>query len=483
MFRFVATLCSLWLALGAIPTGPALAEGPPPANLQVGVEVAKLLGELDSDEFDVRTRAAERLEQLVARPELGPSLAAEFQRLLLREGVSFEVRWHVKRWAARLPEAPLKAPEVVTPDELRRLLGELENNSYAVRDGAAQRLEWLASQDAHLPAVTAAIRARLAEPLDTELGGRLRQLLELTRPAMVAEYWQGRRNYGQQHLLVGVPSLGPGAKRPSHFDRIDDRTAHCVSGNTLSPGDYPVGVAFPHPSTETAFFHLVNLPTPRRRLAYEQYVKRDESERLSDISRRTLDRFRQEKRPLTEPELLMLTQLDRKEASRFAGDFFLAVEDEPLPPGEQARFGGRPSRHGMLCGWLAVEGTKEAVPGLLKAIDQQRFLPPTSDSQYRLHLIAALAIAARDPWPDADRWLAGQVPRTDPLIEPKPDGPELGATAAAILLNRRGRQPSEFGVQWNPETPLQPPCINGCRFTSEEARQKVRRWWETEGAK
>ena len=46
-------------------------------------------------------------------------------------------------------------------------------------------------------------------------------------------------------------------------DRIDDETAHCVSGVNLSEGDYPVGGAFPHPKERSSFFCLVNLPTPR----------------------------------------------------------------------------------------------------------------------------------------------------------------------------------------------------------------------------
>ena len=43
----------------------------------------------------------------------------------------------------------------------------------------------------------------------------------MTRPAMVAEYWQAGQCKGQQHLLIGVPSQSAEAPRPSHFDRID----------------------------------------------------------------------------------------------------------------------------------------------------------------------------------------------------------------------------------------------------------------------
>ena len=69
-------------------------------------EVARLIGQLDSDRFEARRAAAERLEQLVAQPELGPFLAAEFQRVLVRPDVSFEFRWRLNRWKGRLPAPP-----------------------------------------------------------------------------------------------------------------------------------------------------------------------------------------------------------------------------------------------------------------------------------------------------------------------------------------------------------------------------------------
>ena len=48
---------------------------------------------------------------------------------------------------------------------------------------------------------------------------------------MVAEYWQGGRHLNIQRLLVGVPSVSEGGT--SHFDRIDDDTAHCAAGVNL----------------------------------------------------------------------------------------------------------------------------------------------------------------------------------------------------------------------------------------------------------
>ena len=148
----------------------------------------------------------------------------------------------------------------------------------------------------------------------------LQSVLDCARPAMVAEYWQNRRCRSQQYLMIGIPSLPEGAPRPSHFDRIDNKTAHCVSGSNLSPGDHPVGLAIPHPhpSLPGAFFHLVNLPTPRRRMVYEQSTGQgSDATRLAEISRRTLDKVLLEKRKLTDREIVILATLSRAEVSRF----------------------------------------------------------------------------------------------------------------------------------------------------------------------
>ena len=49
------------------------------------------------------------------------------------------------------------------------------------------------------------------------------------------------------------------------------------------------------------------------------------------------------------------------------------------------------------------------MPGLAEAIAKNRFLPPTLLAPYRLEWLAALSIAARDPWPGVDAWLADHV--------------------------------------------------------------------------
>jgi len=482
MSRILVILCLPLLCSGL--RLPAAAEDPAEAAKaeSTRVEVQRLVEQLDSRSFEVRRRAAAQIEKLLGRPELESILAAEFSRALLRPETSFEVRWRLERWSAGLPDVPLRPPKEITSRQIDRLVEQLSDDSYAVRLGATQRLQWLLSQEEHLGKVKKELQAWLSKPLEAEAAQRLKKLLELAQPAMVAEYWYRRQHLSEQHLLVGVPSMAEGAQRPSHFDRIDEKTAHCVSGNTLSPGEYPVGVAFPHPTTEGAFFRLVNLPTPRRRLAYARYAKKDDSVRLAALSRQTLDRLLARKTALSEPELVMLCALDPREVSRFAGEYLLAVEDEPLPATGRPRTAGRPSRHAMLCAQLALEGTRLAVPGLLKAIEEHRFLPPTNVSRYRLHWLAALSIAVRDPWPGVDDWLAAQVGQTEMLIHPHPAAAEVGATAAGVLLRRHGQVPSQFELKPVGDPLLGQYRIDGYRFAREDARKTVLRWWRQDQA-
>jgi hypothetical protein len=564
IFMLAAALAN-WATAGDHAAGAELRE--------LGGQVSTLLGQLDSDCFDVRNRAERRLEELVDTPEYGKLLAAEFQRQLVRSDISFEVRWHLLKWRGRLPDASPEPAQQTTPEELDRLIRQLDDDSYGVRLGAGARLEWLAgnpklvalvavrlkrvmsdpalsaetarrvediwnvargtwllsdpadwrlpavsdrqlgrwlddlvqdtpsngktwpahraakqelmdllANDKEVPRVKAAVEKRLAGKVDAQAAARLNEILDLTRPAIVVEFWQNRRQTGEQDLLVGVPQQPAGAPRASHFDRIDDHKVHCVSGNTLTPGDYPVGVAFcPQARLDTALY-FVNLPTPRRRMAYGYLSKADEGKRLTELSRRTLDRFLAEKCPLGFSEMLVLRQLDVREVSRFAGKYFNLLEDKPwadyFPPDEPAPS----SRNGMICQLLASEGTKDAVPGLLDAIKENRFLPPTSAAPYRMSWLAALAIARRDPWPKVDAWLAGVVGRKEPLVEGRPDGPELGAAAAALLLIRHDRKPAEFGIKAVPEETLEGFGVESCRFDSAKSRKRVQSWWEHQAA-
>jgi hypothetical protein len=179
----------------------------------------------------------------------------------------------------------------------------------------------------------------------------------------------------------------------------------------------------------------------------------------------------------------MLGQLDAAEVSRFAGKYFSLVDDGQLPDSGMHRLGGRPSRFGMICAQLAVDGTKDAMPGLADAMAKRSFLPPTSLAPHRLHWLAALSIATRDPWPEVEAWLAGCIGEPEILVEGRPSGAEVGATAAVVLLNRHGRSLSAFDL-----TPIADPLmtrlhVDGYRFSSEEARRRVQQWWQQEREK
>lgn len=559
----------------------AAGESPEPGgSAPVRAEVRQLVAQLDADSYSARRLALERLERLAASPDARTIVGEEVARLLRSADISLEVRHHLARLQRDLPPPSDRAVPAggVSTGEIQVLLGRLEDESYAVRSGAATRLEWLLNDPDAAGPVLAGLRGRMAradlsadarqwlDPLwqqawgiwlatdpapddlapvsqqqierwidalagspgpaqgheaaqavrdaqrqlrdvlvrddhvdrvrraiETRLGAappgpggaeRLAELADLCRPGMVAEFWQQRHHRGIQYLVVGVPSQTPGAPRPSHFDRIDDQTAHCVSGSNLAPGDYPVGVAVPHPNQTDALFHLVNLSTPRRRMAYESLVKRDPAQRLAELSRRTCQRLLRLKEPLAEEELYMLAQLDAREMSQFAGKFLLEVPDGPLPAEKDADAdadesdSGRPSRHGMLCAVLAGEGTREAVPGLLEAIGRRRLLAPTEDAPYAWDWIAALAIAVRDPWPEVDPWLGSLIGRPEPLAVGQADGPELGATAAAILLERHGRAPTHHGLEPARDGTLERLKLPLHRFASPEAREALVKWWE-----
>ena len=154
--------------------------------------------------------------------------------------------------------------------------------------------------------------------------------MDLTRPALVAESWSGRKQMLEQHLIVGQPMLAlwrhaSFAFRSGRRPRRPLRERKLANAGRLSGGG---GIRAPNwQSPLQGFFHLVNLPTPRRQIAYSYYVKTDPAARLAKLSRRTLDRFLSDKRLLNDSELGMLGQLDAGEVSRFASRYFLVMED------------------------------------------------------------------------------------------------------------------------------------------------------------
>ncbi len=523
---------------GAFPPAPSGTDSsPPPIALPTSKQIEALVRQLESDSYAERRGAAEQLKTYLDNPESAGQMLAVFRTRLARGDISADLRrwidplWE-RAWGAWLASSsPSTELSPAQPEEIQRYVDIVARPVPAGSPQAlgslrqAQRqLRMLLARDDQVPLIREAVQRRLdADQLPSEVQARLTELADLCRPAMVAEFWQQRQHRGIQHLLVGVPSQVAGAPRPSHFDYIDDTTAHCVSGSNLTPGHYPVGVAVPHPHQADAFFHLVNLPTPRRRMAYDYLVQRDVRVRLAEITQRTCQYYSGRRQPLSEREILVLAQLEPKQWSRFASEFLRNMADQPLGQEEGQTAAGQTSRNGLLCMILADQGLKEAAPGLLEALSQGRILPPTPEAPYAWGWIAALAIAARDPWPEVDDWLAGVAARTDLLrlpgatpgptkhpLDDDPFGfppppappprlkisppkantetpsssfedqpPQLGATAAALLLQRHQQTPTAHGLQPAPDPMLEKCKVQGYRFADPKTPEQILQWWKT----
>lgn len=572
-----------WIAIATVMALAVPAIAQPPEGVS-RASVARLIGELDSDRFEIRSRAERELESLVVRPDAAELLAGEFSRAVQAPGVSFEVRIRLRAWLKRLPA--IEVETAPAPQEVDQLLKDALSNSFSARSSATDRLAilaraprsatrltiqlrerladsalatadydrllslyersrgaWLMSdpaawqmpaateqeinraveqlaqpapkasqgiwrphaaarrqlldllcQDELVPQLKAALQTRLASAaLDDAARDRLKEVLEWTAPALVAEIWQNRHQIAEQHLLVDVARQSLNATRPSHFSRIDDRTATCVSGQNLTPGEYPVGLAIAHPERPAWMCHLVNVPTPRRRMRYAYDVQRDEQQRLGELTERTLRTYTADRAYLSDLQILLLQELDPATVSRLIGDYFLAVDDRREEAGAYNLGGINVSHHGRVCYVLSLLGTQAAAPRLLEALQKQRFLPPRGgEAPFDWPWIAALAIAERDPWSEADAWLASLLDRREPLIVGRDvdgenrdaaDGkaanaPELGATAAAMLLDRHDKAPEMFGLLPYNTSVLRNVGCPAYRYASPTSRQEVIRWWE-----
>jgi hypothetical protein len=457
-------------------------------------DVATAVEQLAAATYDARWAARRRIERWSAAPQTACELLVLLKahladpRLAAADRTAIEGAYRRVRaaWLVSDPEHWTLTP--VDAAQIDRWIAALVAPAAGRVEQFAARRELLdvLCRDDLLPLTIARLSAGRQAEADEAAAARLDELLELTRPAMVAEFWDQGRHEGVQHLYVDAPTLPEMGMRPSHFDRIDDRTARCVSGNNLPPGDYPVGVFFRHPQRDTAQFHLVNLPTPRRRQQYECLLELPDAVRWAEISTRTLDRCLIQQRALVADELRMLQWLEPGAVSRFAGPYFRGVDDRAYP--QDGYFGqlGRASHHGVLCAILAEMGTREAVPGILEAVVDARFLPPNVNAPYDLPHLAALSIAARDPWSQVDAWLLDLAALPDALVHaeaaPEPP-PTLGATAAALLAARHGAAPADLGLV--PAGQLQEWfAVEGFRYADGAGPDAVERWWrETANAR
>ncbi|HEV3344005.1 MAG TPA: hypothetical protein VG125_26760 [Pirellulales bacterium] len=474
------------------------------------VELDQLIGMLDGDTYGERIGAAARLASLVERPAFacriverlrplrrGPTLSRQTRQRLEPIWDKAQLTWlssDPRTWRfspvaqeqidqmLHLLVRPLPPPAAA--ESLQETRARLERKRrLSQREAAQGDLLALLVRDDQTSRVKAAVDERLAAgQIDDDARQRLGDLAEWMRTWLAVELWTERKVTSILELPVGVPYESPMAPRPTLFDRCDGRVAHCTSDAVLGPRDYPVGVLFPHPSflRSDSQFVIFDLPTPRSRLAYHYRIKTKRDERLPELSERTLARLAAEKRPMKQAELLMLPSLDAHAVSRFAAKYLPAVGD-PLPPDKlQEEQAGRGSPYENLCNMLVEIGTHEAVPGILNAIKSGSLAKPTAKPgkpQGDWRWVAALAILASDPGPDADRILPDLIGLTDPLVLNGESACDVGATAAAILVDSHHVTLEKFGLEQADDPLLAEFGGIGYRFNPPEMRRKVQEWW------
>lgn len=452
-------------------------------------EIGPLLDDLNSDSSLRRDSAQRRLTSMLQQTELIAPVYFEFKCRAAEPALNTQGRRTLEPLLDRAREAWLAADPASVPlpavsaEEIRRLIGDLTSLDAAPpadrfrRDLAEHELLDLVARDDTRSLVLKVLGEKIAQAPDAAASTTLQTIADFARPAMAAEVWMNRVNTFIQYLAVGVPQHNEGAPNPTHFDRIDETTAHCVTGASLNEGDYPVRIAIPHPEPGyERMFYLTNLPTARRRLLYEYQVRRHEVVRLREISQRTLDSFLNEKRVLDETRLMLLSQLDQRVVSSFAARYFTAVPNAPLKS-SFPELREQLTVHSGLCYMLTLLGTHEAAPALEQLARSGRLGKPVFESPYQMAWIAALAIAQRDPWPEIDSWLAGLIDQTTPLAANIDPPPQVGATAAALLLDRHGASTRPFGLDAS-EIILGPCRFVGYRYGSEKDREDVARWWQ-----
>jgi hypothetical protein len=487
-------------------------------------DAADIVAAIASDRFAQRQSAIRRLEWLLENDQnVVPLLVALKARLadtkLTPAGRHLLETQHALArgyWLMAPPDRCVMPP--VPESEIAQMLTAVatpatDDASFLASASAVRNLEDLLAREEYRVSLSERLAAELERAEDPAVRTMLTDLVDLTKPAMVAEIWSALRyvNVGGgmmvtdfdpeslrlstcQYLHVGVPQIPEGAERATHFDRCDDKVANCVSGNTLTPGEYPVHTAFAHPNGQNILFHLVNLPTPRRRLLYEHLATRDPSIRFREMSQRTCDAFLSGQRKLTDTDIGVLLTLDRAVVDQFAADFLQQVKDEPLENRLGNMPGGRVSQHGAICYVLARRGDKKSAEAILDAVAKKRILPPDARGAHDMPYIALLSIAKRDVWPDADKWLTETVERERPLVttaawdelardieqvdeqsvdNPQGQLPDASATAAAVLAQRLGLPVESLGLVEQRDELCMSLGLLTYRFESSSARTQA----------
>jgi hypothetical protein len=133
-----------------------------------------------------------------------------------------------------------------------------------------------------------------------------------------------------------------------------------------------------------------------------------------------------------------------------------------------------------ICSVLCRIGTHEAVPALEKLARSEGFQKPTHENPFHIAWIAALTIAQRDPWPELDAWLASLIDETQPLVLNAEVVPDLGGTAAGMLLERHKVSPYAFELEAAGNDAFDRAQFAGYRFSSDAGRKAVADWWRKE---
>ena len=444
------------------PQVTAPAEAPTPER--IAAAVANLAAEPTPAAPGIRHVAQWQIERWTRlQPPAICLVVDELRRHLTDERLSFDVRRQLKllhqqarrTWVMSDP-ARWRHPEV-NREQLAAWVNTLaspddERTMPAIQTARRELLDHL-MRDELVDDIEALVDQRLETgTLARSAINRLTELKEWCIPSLVAEVWSDRSLVTIQLLQVGVPQHPFGAANVTLFDRVDDKKAHCVSGNSLQPGDYPVMEAIPHPSSPGPMFHLTNTPTPRRQMAYRYRLQaQSEEERLQEITARTVKQWIAARKSINERQILLMGTLDPATVSRQIGEYFLAVDDRRSEQAAEGFFPDDTRHFAKLCIVLGNIGTREAAPGLLKAIEKDRFLPPAAGEE-RLEWAALLAIAARDPWDGLDAWLLDQVASDVQIsrysVEENSEwDATLGACAAALFLKRRGLEPEDHGLR------------------------------------
>ncbi len=452
-------------------------------------EAERLVQGLLGNRFDERAKSQSRLLALLSRADnVRPVFAALHRRMVDPALTAAELSvlgptWQRARGAWLAADADTRRLPEASDDQIeawiKRLRRPVSEVGARARQIAGVELELRLADDVQSAKVTQHLAAALEG--NSQNLPALNDLFDLTQPTVAAEIWRQGSNVTIQYLVVGRPQWPDTPVRRTYtlFDRADEHSAHLANGNTLTPGDYPVGQVFPFQAANyIVIFRLAYLPTPRERMLHEANAREPDAIRWARHCRSTLDRYLAENHELTDSELQALDEFDAQEVSRFAGQYLQKAPDRALGADGGLGAGLVGSRHAILCVLLAQRGTPAALPGLVKVASEGRILPANTQTPYAMPWIAALAIAARSPEAAESQAAWEQLVGTrEPLEAGSPQRGEVDATAAAWLLRQAGEETASFRL-----TPVENRqamafgCPPAYRFSSDEGRDAVRRW-------